>query len=454
MLSPIVDPSNQPTSLPIDKIHFLQRAARWASLDNRDREETEDNAGYAVIRNALLLRREPELIHSLPKISVFQDKGGKIWTINHRRLAAYLLSGKISQVPVEWADLETVEKNLIKYYPINDGRSLDIINRFRGWSVRVSLPSYSLSNQARIEILDQLPTLAADITDKILNLNPKLPDWISNYPRVKKAIAINQDKLDKTTRKDGKTPYLDHLIRVGVTLNELLPLEYSGKEALLAGAINHDYLEEGPGLTADSVQQLRDMIPDISRVAFLSPILLTEPAIEYDKYLDRFNFEAEQSEKRKQLEKSGYVLQLKNYIGKIRDANDIELARSLSDIVLADKIVNAGDFDYVFKDLRLGEEGVKKKISLVIGTYSLVLNTLAEHGSPVMVETLRHSIVQLARRAGLDKIDIARSYLKFWRGINSIAEDMSKEIAAYLYQDLGLVDDDLKPALEFFKKNY
>jgi hypothetical protein len=36
-------------------------------------------------------------------MNVWQDESGKIWTLDHRRLAAFRLSG-LQEAPIQWAD--------------------------------------------------------------------------------------------------------------------------------------------------------------------------------------------------------------------------------------------------------------------------------------------------------------------------------------------------------------
>lgn len=56
---------------------------------------------YTVLGNAEALKAgtlDPNLL----RMNVWKDASGKIWTLDHRRLAAFRLSG-LQEAPVQWA---------------------------------------------------------------------------------------------------------------------------------------------------------------------------------------------------------------------------------------------------------------------------------------------------------------------------------------------------------------
>jgi hypothetical protein len=57
---------------------------------------------YTVIENAQALSLG-KIDPSILRINVWMDEYGKIWTLDHRRLAAFELSG-LKNVPVTWAN--------------------------------------------------------------------------------------------------------------------------------------------------------------------------------------------------------------------------------------------------------------------------------------------------------------------------------------------------------------
>ena len=79
---------------------------------------------HTVLGNAEALRSETLKPSAFPDpMNVWRDTNGKIWTLDHRRLAAYKLSG-LETVPVEWASPSKVADNLWKMSTKNGGSSI------------------------------------------------------------------------------------------------------------------------------------------------------------------------------------------------------------------------------------------------------------------------------------------------------------------------------------------
>lgn len=119
-------------TLPIEEIHFMQRSCNYRSSSEKGR--------HLVLSNARALREGKLKVEQLPVIQVWKDETGKIWTINHRRLLAMLMSGVVRKVPVVWAEPEEVHvaSNENKYYPLNDGRSTYLVMPREGLAVLVT----------------------------------------------------------------------------------------------------------------------------------------------------------------------------------------------------------------------------------------------------------------------------------------------------------------------------
>lgn len=95
-------------------IHWSQINARNMSQDGK----------YSVVGNAKAFKEGKLKVSDLPPIRVWRDATGKIWTLDHRRLAAMRLSGVIDQVPVEFVDEATVKAQQFKFGTLNGGKSL------------------------------------------------------------------------------------------------------------------------------------------------------------------------------------------------------------------------------------------------------------------------------------------------------------------------------------------
>jgi hypothetical protein len=79
---------------------------------------------YSVIGNARDIKDGKLDISVLPTLKVFRDETGRIWTLDHRRLAAVKLSGVIKQMKVEFVSEEVVKAQKFKFSTQNDGNSI------------------------------------------------------------------------------------------------------------------------------------------------------------------------------------------------------------------------------------------------------------------------------------------------------------------------------------------
>ena len=82
-----------------------------------------NNTRFNVINTAKQLKNKSLSIKSLPKVHVWRDKKGIIWTLNHRRIAAIILAGNIKKIPVIWATVKEVMQHKFHYTTKNKGTS-------------------------------------------------------------------------------------------------------------------------------------------------------------------------------------------------------------------------------------------------------------------------------------------------------------------------------------------
>ena len=93
--------AEMPKEVSVKDIHFMQ-----SSIKN-------ETGQYTVLKNAEQLASKQLLAGSLPRMRVWLSSVGKIWTLDHRRLAAFRLA-KMEKVPVEWATAKTVNAEFFK----------------------------------------------------------------------------------------------------------------------------------------------------------------------------------------------------------------------------------------------------------------------------------------------------------------------------------------------------
>ena len=100
----------------VKDIHWTQMMA----------ENSTDKGPYTVINNAKSIKDGSLDIKMLPSIKVWRDTEGRIWTLDHRRMAAIRLSGVIEKVEVEFVEEAVVLKQAYKYSNRDDGRTIFI----------------------------------------------------------------------------------------------------------------------------------------------------------------------------------------------------------------------------------------------------------------------------------------------------------------------------------------
>jgi len=106
------------STLKVEEIHYMQ-----SSIKNTGKKST--GKTYTVLENAEALKLGDLKPEDLPLIRVWKDADGKIWTLDHRRLAAFELAG-IEEIPVEWASKEIVESQMWKMSTKTGGTSIKL----------------------------------------------------------------------------------------------------------------------------------------------------------------------------------------------------------------------------------------------------------------------------------------------------------------------------------------
>lgn len=119
-LPPFQAPSSQePQRLGLEDIHFMQNNVSNNHADNR----------YTVVENARAIRDgilDPE---TFPPLRVWRDSSGKVWTLDHRRLVAFILSGRVTSVRVEWAPRSEVKKQSYKMSTLSEGNYIILTDK-------------------------------------------------------------------------------------------------------------------------------------------------------------------------------------------------------------------------------------------------------------------------------------------------------------------------------------
>ncbi|MFL0203082.1 RHS repeat domain-containing protein, partial [Tenacibaculum maritimum] len=78
---------------------------------------------FTVLGNAEALKNGVLKVSSLPTVKVWKDATGKIWSLDHRRLAAFKLAD-IKEIPVQWATKSEVASQMWKMTTKTGGESI------------------------------------------------------------------------------------------------------------------------------------------------------------------------------------------------------------------------------------------------------------------------------------------------------------------------------------------
>ncbi|MBW7476087.1 hypothetical protein K0T92_15180 [Paenibacillus oenotherae] len=100
-------------SLNPKEINFMQ-----SSIKNK-------TGDYTVLGNADALKSGKLSPSDLETINVWKNGAGKIWTLDHRRLAAFRIAGT-EKIPVQWATKEMIESQMWKMTTKNGGSSIKL----------------------------------------------------------------------------------------------------------------------------------------------------------------------------------------------------------------------------------------------------------------------------------------------------------------------------------------
>ncbi len=102
---------------------------RWSQVACRNMSQ---DGKYSVVSNAHAIKNGTLDIKILPTIRVWRDDKGRVWTLDHRRLAAIKLSGVVKEIPVEFVSEEIVKAQKFKFGTLNDGKSIFIYQDEKG----------------------------------------------------------------------------------------------------------------------------------------------------------------------------------------------------------------------------------------------------------------------------------------------------------------------------------
>ena len=209
--------------LPIDQIHFMQLGIANISGE------------YTVTGNAKAIKEGTLDPAVLPPAKIWRDTTGRIWTLDHRRVAAQILSGKVENIRVVWATREEVEAQQFKFSSIDQGHSMLLTDEKSSFDVirkpgpkTVFTEAYSYQNVA-LKIQGKLASQNVPVLrGTVAPIKPV--EWKSSGKP--KLVAINEilfsDFVLKGTRAEGDPEVLalaKEILTGQMTITTLPPLK-------------------------------------------------------------------------------------------------------------------------------------------------------------------------------------------------------------------------------------
>lgn len=80
---------------------------------------------YTVLGNSEALKNGTLKTTDLPKMKIWKDTEGQLWTLDHRRLASFRLSG-LKEIPFQWATQDEIAGQMWKMTTQTDGTSIKL----------------------------------------------------------------------------------------------------------------------------------------------------------------------------------------------------------------------------------------------------------------------------------------------------------------------------------------
>ena len=207
-------------------------------------------------------------------------------------------------------------------------------------------PKESKSLEAvRAGLQDNQTALVQALQAVYADAEPDVKKSLTTDPDIQLAFLLNIQKMveHEKVRKDG-SPYYTHPQSVSQRLAAFAPADREALRDGMIGSLLHDYLEEGDGVSVESIRGLEAAFPENKNLA-QELVLLTEPnfiekgakerpdlpqAVDYDA------LKAETGYGRKTLEIIAFALMMRE-------------SRVMQLVVPVDKLDNVGDCDVVVK---------------------------------------------------------------------------------------------------------
>jgi hypothetical protein len=241
-------------------------------------------------------------------------------------------------------------------------------------------------------------------------------DWGFD-PQTWQVFWLNTKRMMSVLRKTGE-PYATHPTRMAMLALSILGQNESGQQSARI-CLLHDYLEEGDGVSRESIYRLGEDLGSKYGSARSGAALLTEPVIDYKRF----------PRPRRWMEQVAYVLQ-------VRIAADRLTPEHYNSIYL-DKVDNGHDWRYITENESLSEERRRVRLMQKLGYFSFVAEAFADKVELRILHLLRETIDQSAREFAVTKDEIRFVKESYENTLVEHRDVLEKAIEAY-WSEIGI----------------
>lgn len=206
-----------PARVHINELHFSQYAA------------SNHTGEYTVVGNAIAFKSGQLDPTKFPRIQVWRDVTGKIWTLDHRRLVSMVLAGMDREIDVEFVSFDFFKDDRFKFTNMGDGNSIVL-----------SLTKEDKTSKAPIAIVITKPK-AKGVFKKVENST------------LERALQSERDGPSRKWEDARGENYLLSLEKYSATLSEEYKLAAEGNEGEVHSLFNRIAEVKSRAKEADSV---------------------------------------------------------------------------------------------------------------------------------------------------------------------------------------------------------
>jgi hypothetical protein len=297
-----------------------------------------------------------------------------------------------------------------------------------------TLPGHSMPASTYNLCRNSIPAQARAIVDGAKRFGAPPPPF-PQEPSLGALYDYNARLLRGVRRKDGED-YITHPVRLVLLLRAILGDSCPATAPCLAYALAHDTLEEGGGVTADSIEALHQVTGGRADIT-LSAVALTEPVLNYPELASRLlprllergirripdGSELSTDRLTQVLKAVAFTTLLRPFLA---DGSRTEYANSL----LADKTVNVCDLDYLNRFY--GESRIKGKVTQKLGLALLFAELARPFASAEMTTALVECIHGASEELGVSESEYSAAHETYLTISSATSDEVAEALRTWI----------------------